>query len=123
MTANYMIIASVLTISISIAVGRFIEQMRLSPIRLMYFQTFSLGLMATLAFFFPFFYLLLGFEVIRRVVQNCFYSPANQMILSSFIGEFRNRLRSLYNLYYYTAVGIVLSLVFPTLKRSPILSN
>jgi hypothetical protein len=112
MTANYMIIASVLTISISIAVGRFIEQMRLSPIRLMYFQTFSLGLMATLCFFFPFFYLLLGFEVIRRVVQNCFYSPANQMILSSFIGEFRNRLRSLYNLYYYTAVGIVLSLVF-----------
>ena len=115
--SNYTIVASILTIMINAPMTRLIRKTRLSPVLLIWIQTSSLLVMASLCFVHPAFYFFLAFEVMRRVVQNCFYTPANQMILSSFIGEIRNRLRSSYNFYYYTVVGLVLSLLFSVTQK------
>jgi HEAT repeat protein len=117
MTANFMFCANVLTISLTLGLGRLIEQKRLSPMWMFSFQTLVMVAFCLACLIYPQLYLFLVFDVVRRVVQNCFYSPANQMILSSFIGEFRNRLRSYYNLYYYTVTGIVLAVAFSYTQR------
>ncbi|MFO1519087.1 MAG: MFS transporter [bacterium] len=117
--ANYMMVASVLTIGGGALTGRWIARKHLSPTLLISAQTSVVFGMCLLCLFFPTFYFFIAFEIVRRLVQNCLYAPANQMILSSFVGDIRNRFRSVYSFYYFIAAGLALSFVFSFTQKMP----
>jgi len=115
---TYILIASGLVMLMSLAVGRLIQNKRVSPILLLGFQVgilsmFGISCLATGSFYF-----FVAFEVARRVSGNVLFSPAYQMIMASFIGKFRNKMRSVYNFYYYTIIGIPLVILFSYIHKS-----
>jgi len=120
--AGYYFVGSCIIILVSIFMGNMVRRYRLSPISLMkchivlmliftmgavvYAELWprGLGTGVPLAF--------LALAVARRVSESCFNSPANQMIITSFVDKARLKLRSVYNIYYYPLVGFPLAILF-----------
>lgn len=116
MMANYYLLGSGLIIIISMATGHFIKQRHISPTALM--SAHSLILIAvgiycisthTLQAF-------VAFEVIRRISERCFYSPAEHMIRGTFIGQYRRSLHSAHSFYYYTFTAVCMAILFTFFK-------
>lgn len=121
MTANYMMISSFAIIIISTLLGRVIRSRHLSPV----FMTnvhivaslaaaVACFLVGSLAFF-------VGFEIVKRTFERCFHIPSRQMIISCYVRRFRNRLRTVQNLYYYTVIPIPFAILFtfPAINANP----
>ncbi|MBF0492321.1 MAG: HEAT repeat domain-containing protein [Deltaproteobacteria bacterium] len=113
MTMDYIFVASALVILASLTTGRLIQRKRVSPIQLFHIQIFSFLMVSVLALVTQSFYAFIFLEITKRVTENCLYLPSNQMILFSFVGHFRNKLRSLQSFFYYTVAGIPFFFILP----------
>jgi len=112
MTANYMMIASLIIIPTSFVMGRVIQRKHVSPISLLIFHVLSMFALGTVLLFIQPLYFFIIFEIARRLEQNILYSTANQMVVGSFVGDLRNRLKAIHNFYYNTVVGIAVIFLF-----------
>jgi len=113
MTMNYIFISSAIIIVVSSITGRLIQRKRISALQFLQTHILSFLLVGIATLLTQSFYFFILLEITKRVTENCLYMPSNQMIFSSFMGRFRNELRSLQSLFYYTIAGIPFFFIFP----------
>ena len=121
MMANYMLISSAVIIAVSVVLGRIIKRKHLSPIVMMMIHTVVSLIVAVACLLYGKLYLYVGFEIVKRTLERCFHIPSRQIIISCYVRRFRNKLRSVQNLYYYTIIPIPYALLFslPAINQSP----
>lgn len=121
MIANYLLISGVATIIISAAMGKAIRARHVSPVRMYGVYIFLALAAAVVCAVKNALYYYVGLEVVKRVFERAFYSPASEMTVASFIGKFRLRLKALQNFYYFTIIPIPFAILFslPIVSKSP----
>ena len=110
--ADYYLVASFLVVLITIGLGRQVQKTHTSPIRLIVFYIASVLTVVLVATWTDVFYAFLALAVVRRVAENSLLNPAVQMVITSFAGRLRTKLRSAHSIYYYSAVGVPLALLY-----------
>lgn len=116
MSANILLLSSILIILLGGLVGNHIRKYRTSPIRLWVCEA-VIGIIAVaVCAVYPVFYAFMAIMVVRRVSQNLLFSPGNNIVVSSFVATLRQRCNSSKNLFLYTLPGIVMSLLFSAVQ-------
>jgi hypothetical protein len=110
--ANYRLVGSFILIFLGFAAGRWIQRKQPSPFRLLWLNAFGLMVLTTLCLSTRWFFVFVAFEVAKRILEQTLYAPANNMIFSSFLAPFRNKMRSLEAFYYFTGASLLLLLFF-----------
>jgi hypothetical protein len=124
-SADYFLLGSLLVILTSPIIGHLIDKKRLSPTLFLSLQTILMLGIGVTCLIYPSLYFFLALEVARNLTSGSLYHPSYQMILSSFVETYRNRLQSFYNFYYFAVVGISLivlfsftTYLFPSIERT-----
>ena len=120
MTENYFSLSCVLIALLSLVTGKAIELKRISPIRLLNLYALLMAAFSIVCLVTHSFYLFVLLEVVRRVSEYCLYSPANQMVISSFVSELRPKLKATHSFYYYALVPILMAAVFSLTTHLPV---
>jgi HEAT repeat protein len=110
--ADYYLVASFFVILITIGIGRQVQRTHTSPIRLIIVYIGSVLTVALVATWTDVFYAFLALAIVRRVTENSLLNPAVQMVITSFAGKLRTKLRSAHSIFYYSAVGVPLALLY-----------
>ncbi|MBT6179857.1 MAG: hypothetical protein HOI23_21630 [Deltaproteobacteria bacterium] len=110
--ADYYLVASFFVILITIGIGRQVQRTHTSPIRLIIFYIASVLTVALVATWTDVFYAFLALAIVRRVAENSLLNPSVQMVITSFAGKLRTKLRSAHSIFYYSAVGVPLAMLY-----------
>lgn len=110
--ADYYLVASFSVILISLAIGHQVQRFHTSPIRLIVLYLGAVITVTVVATVTNVFYAFIALAVVRRVAENSLLNPSIQMVITSFAGKLRTKLRSAHSIYYYSAVGVPLALLY-----------
>jgi len=121
MIATYVLISGVATIIISWLIGKLVKVKHLSPVSMFGFYVFFSLIAASVCLVKGTIYFFVTLEIVRRVFERSLYQPADQMTISSFIGAYRHRFKSIQNFFYYTLIPVPFAILFsiPAVQSSP----
>ncbi len=112
MTDNYFAASCTMVVLFSLIMGKAIESKRISPIKLFNSYAALMAGLGVVCLVTHQFYVFILFEVTRRTCEYCLYRPANQMVLSAFVGDLRPKITAMHSYCYYVIVRTTMAVVF-----------